>query len=177
NDLPGIMELALDSASPAEVRDAAFDRVGDIKSSQALPALWPLVASGDNQRLRWRAGELVLAIGGPSVVSEFFSKLPTGGDYAQEELEGYATRMGQMTPPPTQLVRDQLNASAWYNRVIAIRFFERKGGASDIEQLKQLISDKASTKGPRWGKTKTVGDVAEEAVSAAKQRLAEASAR
>ena len=177
SDLPGIMELALDGTSPADVRDAAFDRVGDIKSAQALPSLWPLVASNDNPRLRWRAGELVLAIGGTAVVGEFFAKLPTAGDYASEELEGYATRMGQMTPPPTQLVRDQLAAQAWYNRVIAIRFFERKGGASDIEQLKGLTADKGSTKGPRWGKTKTVGDVAEEAVAAAKQRLAEPAAR
>jgi hypothetical protein len=177
SDLSGIMELALDGTSPAEVRDAAFDRVGDIKSADALPSLWPLVAANDNPRLRWRAGELVLAIGGATVVGEFLAKLPAAGDYAQEELEGYATRMGQMTPPPTQLVRDQLKASAWYNRVIAIRFFERKGGASDIEQLKQLTADKGSTKGPRWGKTKTVGDVAEEAVIAAKQRLAEPSAR
>jgi hypothetical protein len=176
-DLPGVMELALDAQSPADVRDAAFDRVGDIKSPQALPQLWPLVASNENPRLRWRAGELVLAIGGPQVVSEFFAKLPGNGDYAQEELEGYATRMGQMAPPPTQLVRDQLTAQAWYNRVIAIRFFERKGGPSDVEHLKTLTADKASTKGPRWGKTKTVGDVAEEALTAAKQRLAEPTAR
>lgn len=177
SDLQYILELALDGTSPADVRDAAFDRVGDIKSAQALPSLWPLVASNENPRLRWRAGELVLAIGGPEVVSEFFGKLPSAGDYAQEELEGYATRMGNMQPAPTQLVRDQLNASGWYNRVIAIRFFERKGGASDVEHLKQLMTDKASTKGPRWGKTKTVGDVAEEAVTAAKQRLAEPAAR
>jgi hypothetical protein len=172
-DLNTILELALDGSSPADVRDAAFDRVGDIKSPQALPSLWPLVASHENARLRWRAGELVLAIGGPAVVSEFFAKLPATGEYPQEELEGYATRMGQMTPPPTQLVREELNAAGWHNRVIAIRFFERKGGASDVEHLKQLTADKASTKGPRWGKTKTVGDVAEEAVTAAKQRLAE----
>lgn len=177
SDLPGIMQIALDSHSPAEVRDAAFDRVGDIKSTEALPSLWPLVASSENQRERWRAGELVLAIGGPAVVPEFLSKLPSGGDYAPEELEGYATRMGQMTPAPTQLMREQLRASAWYNRVIAIRFFERKGDAADVQRLKELKGDKGSTKGPRWGKTKTVGDVAEEAISAAKQRLAEPSAQ
>lgn len=176
NDLPIILELALDAKSPADVRDAAFDRVGDIKSPQALPSLWPLVTSSDNARLRWRAGELVLAIGGPQVVGEFFSKLPAGAEYTQEELEGYATRMGQMTPLPTQSVRDQLNASGWYNRVIAIRFFERKGVASDVERLSALTQDKAATKGPRWGKTKTVGDVAEEAVTAAKQRLAQPTA-
>jgi hypothetical protein len=176
NDLAGVLELALDARSPVEVRDAAFDRVGDIKSPQALPALWPLVASGDNQRLRWRAGELVLAIGGPQVVGDFFAKLPANAEYSQEELEGYATRMGQMTPLPTQSVRDQLGASAWYNRVIAIRFFERKGAGSDVERLKALTQDKAATKGPRWGKTKTVGDVAQEALTVAKQRLAQPSA-
>jgi hypothetical protein len=176
NDLAGVLELALDAKSPVEVRDAAFDRVGDIKSPQALPSLWPLVTSGENARLRWRAGELVLAIGGAQVVNEFFSKLPASADYTQEELEGYATRMGQMTPLPTQAVRDQLGASGWYNRVIAIRFFERRGGASDVERLSALTQDKAATKGPRWGKTKTVGDVAEEAVTAAKQRLAQPSA-
>jgi hypothetical protein len=176
NDLPGILELALDAKSPMEVRDVAFDRVGDIKSPQSLSSLWPLVTSSEPARLRWRAGELVLAIGGPQVVGEFFAKLPKDADYTQEELEGYATRMGQMTPLPTSVVRDQLGASGWYNRVIAIRFFERKGGANDVERLSALTQDKAATKGPRWGKTKTVGDVAEEAVTAAKQRLAQPSA-
>jgi hypothetical protein len=74
-------------------------------------------------------------------------------------------------------VREQLTAQAWYNRVIAIRFFERKGGPADVEQLKALTADRGSTKGPRWGKTKTVGDVAEEALIAAKQRLAQTAAR
>jgi hypothetical protein len=177
SDLTTVMGLALDSQNPASVRDAAFDRVGDIKSPMALPQLWPLVSSNDNARQRWRAGEMVLAIGGPAVVSEFFNKLPSSGEYSQEELEGYATRMGQMTPLPSAVVREQLSGSGWYNRVIAIRFFERKGGAGDVAKLKELSQDKTATKGPRWGKTKTVGDVAEEAALAAKQRLAEPSAR
>lgn len=176
SDLTTVMGLALDAQNPAAVRDAAFDRVGDIKSPMALPQLWPLVASNDNARQRWRAGEMVLAIGGPAVVGEFFNKLPSGGEYPQEELEGYATRMGQMTPLPSAVVREQLSGGAWYNRVIAIRFFERKGSAADVARLKELSQDKTATKGPRWGKTKTVGDVAEEAAQAAKARLAEPSA-
>ena len=87
---------------------AAFDRVGDIRSPEAIPQMWPLVQDGSdaNQRVRWRAAEMILAIGGREVVREFFERLPVAEaiKYEPEELEGYATRMSQMTPPPTELV-------------------------------------------------------------------------
>jgi hypothetical protein len=170
-DLQQVLSLALDKGNPTQVRDYAFDRVGDTRSPDALPALWPLVSSTEDARLRWRAGELVLTIGGPVVVPDFFSRLPSGGDYPSEELEGYATRLGQMTPAPTETVRGQLASANWHARVIAIRFFERKGTAEDVKRIGAMAADKAPIKGPRWGKTKTVGDVAEEAANAAKQRL------
>ena len=172
-DLSQILPLALDKSHPTEVRDYAFDRIGDIRSPEALPALWPLVSSTDDARLRWRAGELVLAIGGPVVVPDFFARLPANGEYATEELEGYATRLGQMTPVPTDGMRTQLNSPHWYARVTALRFFERKGSADDVKRVEALSGDQASVKGPRWGKTKTVGDVATEATTSAKQRLAQ----
>ncbi len=173
-DLQRVLSLALDTSNPTMVRDYAFDRVGDIRSPAALPALWPLMTSTSDARLRWRAGELVLVIGGPSVVSEFFSKLP-GDDaaYAAEELEGYATRLGQMTPLPTDAIRARLTSASWWERVIAIRFFERKGDAEDVARLGALQGDQAKVKGPHWGsKGKTVGQVAAEAATAAKERLA-----
>jgi hypothetical protein len=170
-DLQQVLPLALGKDNPTSVRDYAFDRIGDIRSPEALPSLWPLVASNDDPRLRWRAGELVLAIGGAVVVPDFFSRLPSGGEYPPEELEGYATRLSQISPS-AETMRNQLGSPNWYARVIAARFFERKGGADDVKRLEALGSDKASVKGPRWGKTKTVGDVAEEAATAAKQRLA-----
>lgn len=173
-DLQQVLALALDKDNPKSVRDYAFDRVGDIKSAEALPSLWPLVA-GEDERLRWRAGELVLAIGGPSVVEEFFNKLPTGGEYPAAELEGYATRLGQMTPLPSEAAKRLLSSPNWYARVTAIDFFERKGTADDIKRLESLKSDKAQGKGASWGK-KTVGDVAEEAIALAKQRLSQATA-
>ncbi|MDB4990190.1 MAG: hypothetical protein JWN04_5368 [Myxococcaceae bacterium] len=172
-DLHQIMPLALGKENPTSVRDYAFDRIGDIRSPEALPALWPLVSSTEDARLRWRAGELVLAIGGAVVVPDFISRLPSGADYAPEELEGYATRLSQISPAPSDTMRSQLASSNWYARVIAARFFERKGNADDVRRLDALSNDKASVKGPRWGKTKTVGDVATEAATAAKQRLAQ----
>lgn len=174
NDLQPILAMALDTHNPSGVRDYAFDRIGDIKSQEALPHLWPLVSSSEDARLRWRAGELVLGIGGPSVVEELFAKLPSGADYPPEELDGYATRMGQMTPLPTEQVRRLLTSSSWYARVAALDYLQRKGTRDDVKKIEATKDDRAAVKGPRWGKTKTVGDVAEEALGDAKQRLSQA---
>jgi hypothetical protein len=175
NDLTPLLTLALDKNNPTAVRDYAFDRVGDVRSPDALPRLVDLFH--EEPRLRWRGGELYLAIGGAGVVNDFFSRLPANGDYPSEELEGYATRLGQMTPSPTEAVRGQLSSPNWYARVIALKFYERKGNTEDLKRIEALSSDKANVKGPRWGKTKTVGDVATEAAASAKQRLAQPGAK
>ena len=170
-DLAQVMRIALEAKNPVEVRDTAFDRVGDIRSPEALRELWPLVTSNEDPKLRWRAGELVLTIGGGSQATTFFERLPSNADYPAQELEGYATRLGQMTPPPVDAVRAQLSSPNWYARVIAIRFFERKGSGDDVKRIEALSGDKAAVKGANWGKAKTVGEVAADAVVSAKQRL------
>lgn len=173
--LQQLLGLALGAQSPDGVRDYAFDRVGDIRSPEAIPPMWPLVQDGEKQRLRWRAGEMVLVIGGPNIVAEFFSKLPTGADvkYEPEELEGYATRLSQMTPPPTDLVRQQLASSDWWDRVIALRYFERKGTEADVPAMQRLASDRAQVKGEHWENIEitTVGQVAEAAIQGLRERL------
>lgn len=172
NHLQQLLALALDNSNPVSVRDYAFDRVGDIRSPDAIPAMWTLVSNASDGRLRWRASELVLALGGPGVIAEFFSKLP-GGDteFAPEELEGYASRMGQMTPLPVELLRAQLSSPNWWQRVIAIRFFERKGVAADVARLSKLAGDSAQTKGKGWPTDQTVGKVAQAAAAALQDRL------
>ena len=171
-----LLALALGSETPTPVRDNAFDRLGDIRSPQAIPEMWPLVQSADNQRLRWRAGEMVLHIGGPSVVAEFFTKLPTGDEieYEPEELEGYATRMSQMSPPPTNLVRVQLESNDWWDRVIALRYFERKGVEGDIRAMRRLVRDNTAVRGSHWENFEitTVGKLAESAIAGLQERLA-----
>jgi hypothetical protein len=139
--------------------------------------MWPLIEDGsdDNQRIRWRAAEMVLQIGGQDVVGEFFSKLPAGEEvkYEPEELEGYATRMGQMNPPPTRVVRGQLNSPQWFDRVIALRYFERKGTQSDIRAMRRLVRDDAAVVGEAWEELELadVGDVAEKAIEGLRERL------
>ena len=175
-----VLALALDENNPINVRDYAFDRVGDIRSRQAIPRLWTLVSSADNddlkKRLRWRAGELVLGLGGSDIIPEFFSKLPSGADveFEPEELEGYATRMSQMTPQPVAVLESQLASPDWYKRVVALRFIERRGTRADVAKLQQLSRDRARTVGDSWERQElaTVGAVAEDAVGELQERLA-----
>jgi len=171
--LKQLLSLALSPETPLAVRDYAFDRVGDIRSPEAIEPMWPLVQDAKKQRLRWRAGELILGIGEPSVLARFFKSLPSDRDvtYEPEELEGYASRMSQMSPLPVDVVRNELSSRYWWNRVIAINFFERRGTKDDIARLKKLIRDDTKVEGKGWKKDDTVGKVAERTIAAMQERL------
>jgi hypothetical protein len=173
DQLQELLALALDPSAPPSVQDYAFDRVGDIRSPKTIAPMWPLVQDGEKQRQRWRAGELVLAIGGNSVLSEFFAKLPTGSDvrFEPEELEGYAARMGQMTPLPVSIAAAQLSSPNWWGRVIALSFFERKGTDADIPMMSRLLGDTAAVKGKGWEHGTTVAKVAKQTIDGLRERL------
>lgn len=173
--LDALLALALDAEAPASVRDYAFDRVADVRSPKALPPMWPLLESAEDQRLRWRAGELILTIGGNSVLAEFFSKLPgEDAEYEPEELEGYAARMGQMSPLPSAIAAAQLKSPDWWDRVIALNYFERKGGAEAIALIEPLLGDTAEPKGKNWAAGDTVGKVAKRAMDGLRERIGHA---
>jgi hypothetical protein len=183
-----LLSIALDSSNSIEVRDYAFDRVGDIRSRAAIPRLWPLVerpgctaascSANDKltKRLRWRAGELVVSLGGPSTIEPFSQRLPAaaGIQYEPEELEGYATRMSQMTPPPTSTVLTLLDSQQWWNRVVALRYLERRGGEADVPAMRRLTSDEGEVSGEGWSElnppVKRVGQVADAAIKALRTR-------
>ena len=169
-----VLALALDGSNPVTVRDYAFDRVGDTRSPKALPPMWQLLQS-DDPRLRWRAGELILAIGGPSVLAEFLSKLPKdGASYEPEELDGYAQRMAQMSPPPRDSALSQLQSANWWENVIALSYFQRKGSEADVAVMEPLTKSTTTVKGKRWDKGDTVGKVAERAIAGLRDKLKEA---
>ena len=176
--LDRLLALALDAEAPVPVRDYAFDRVGDLKDPRAIPPMWPLVQNSEDQRLRWRAGEMVLAIGGPTIVPEFFKNLPAAPDtpYEPEELEGYATRMGQMSPLPDQLVRSKLASSHWWDQVIALRYLQRKGTLADVPSMEHLKGQQTPVVGEHWEGVKNVGMVAEAAVAGLRERIKQADA-
>lgn len=170
-----VLALALNSENPVSVRDYAFDRVGDTRNPKALASLWPLLQD-DDQRLRWRAGELILVIGGPSVLAEFFAKLPNGPNvsYEPEELDGYAQRMSQMTPAPKDAAKAQLESPNWWLNVIGLDYFQRKGTDADVAAMEPLTHNATPVKGKRWEKGDTLGKVAERAIAGLRERLKEA---
>ncbi len=174
DQLDKLLALALDAGNPVPVRDYAFDRVGDIHSPRALPPLWPLVQNAEDQRLRWRAAELVLVIGGPSVLADFFAKLPSSAavSYEPEELDGYAQRMAQMTPAPHEIALAQLHSPNWWNNIIGLDYFQRKGTEADVAEMSTLTHSTAAPKGKHWeDNQKSVGKVAEQAISALRERV------
>lgn len=177
-DLSRLLDLALSNEVPLGVRDVAFDRVGDIRNKAAIPRIWPLFENDSyengGQRLRWRAGEMILYIGGADIVREFMQRLPRGaGRYEPEELEGYAQRMSQMSPPPTSLLRSQLRSGDWWKQVIALRYFQRKGEESDVARLSALKRSRTAVAGDAWSRLtlQTVGDVATDAIQRLQERL------
>ena len=177
--LERLLNLAMSSEVPSGVRDNAFDRVGDVRNASAIPRMWPLLQTtsyeNDAQRLRWRAGEMILYIGGGSIIDEFFRRLPSdaGVKYEPEELEGFAQRLSQMSPAPTERMRRELRSDQWWNRVIALRYFERKGSEGDLSALQRLTGDQTAVAGEAWRRLEisNVGDVAEKAIAAFRERL------
>lgn len=180
--LPRLLAIALNTQTPIAVRDNAFQRIGDIKAPEAIPQLWALVSDPGTddtaQRIRWVASSIVLQTGGTAIVTEFLAKLPSGAAvrYAPEELTEYAKILGQLTPPPTEIMRAQLGSPDWWDRVIALRYFERKGTAADVAQLERLRADAAVVSGPGWEEGFTVGKVAESAIAAMRERLGQGQA-
>ncbi|MCA9529242.1 MAG: hypothetical protein KC543_03810 [Myxococcales bacterium] len=187
--LDTMLALALDPSNSVELRDYAFDRIDDIHSTRALPKLWPLVeepgctrrpcspADELAKRLRWRAGELVLSIGGPEVVDTFLDRLPNapGVEYEPEELAGYATRISEMATVPLERMREALKSPRWQVRAIAIELLARKGTKADLARLEAATHDATPVVGEGWKhqdpEIKTVGNVASAALNTLGQRI------
>lgn len=172
--LSQLLDLALNP--PLLVQDYAFDRIGEIGSPEAIPRLWPLVenASADQKRLRWRAGEMVLLLGGSDILDQFFTRLPDERrtEYPPQELVGYAVQLSQMTPP-VDLIERELSARQWHRRVIALHSIALSGTAADIARMQRLVSDRARVVGEGWEARgiRTVGNIAEAAIASLRERL------
>jgi len=165
-----LVDLALNDATPVSVRDYAFDRIADSRSTAAIPRLWPVFQETEDWRIRWRVGSLILTLGGPDVVQEFFNRLDEG-EYAREELHGYGERLGGMRPPPSEFVLGQLTSEDWYDRCIALYFLERRGETDDIPRITALSSDEEATQGVHWEEQTTVGLLATNVARAVRERL------
>ncbi|MBZ0120197.1 MAG: hypothetical protein K8H88_24620 [Sandaracinaceae bacterium] len=174
DQLTPLLDLALAEATPIGVRDYAFDRISDARDASVIPRLWPVFTDTQDWRMRWRVGALILTLGGPAVVTEFFTRL-NDESYAQEELHNYGERLSQMRPPPTDLVNTKLTSARWFDRCVALYFWEfRASSEADLGRITALAQDAAATAGENWRRQDTVGKVAEAVANLVRERLNQA---
>ena len=167
-----LLALATNEAQPSAIRDLAFDRLADLRSPQAVEALWPLVETASDNRVRWRAAEIALASGGTRGVPTFFDKLPDGPNvsYSEDELEMYVTRLVQLSPSPKSEIIRRLRSPKWFNRVIALRYLAREGSKEQLAAVERLTNDPVKPRGEYWDAELTVGKIAKGAVAELKSR-------
>lgn len=172
DQVSALLDLALEPQNPIGVRDYAFDRIADSRSTAALPRLWPVFTGAEDGdwRIRWRVGSLILSLGGADVVQQFFTSLDDGR-YAREELYGYGERLSQIRPPPTELVNAQLRSDDWYDQAIALYFWEKRATEGDISRITALEGSDTATEGEHWEDQDTIGKVAEAVARAVRERL------
>lgn len=178
-----LLALALDATQPDRVRDYAFDRIADSRDRTVLPQLWPIATqpaatSPTAWRARWRVGTLLLSLGGAEIVAEWLTRLPrgTGERFAREELHGYAERLAQVRPAPTDLIRARLTSTVWFEQAIALYYFERVGTEADLAALQPLTTSTVATVGEHWNEHNTIGALATSTIAAIRERLSSAPA-
>ena len=178
DQVASLLALAIDPQTATRVRDYAFDRIADSRSREAIPQLWPMATNPSSEgtawRQRWRVGSLILTLGGPAIVQEWFGRLPTGPTvvYAREELHGYADRLAAMSPRPDAIVAAQLASPDWWDRAIALYYYERNGTEADLARVQALAGDATPTRGEHWLQHDTIGHIATDVVTAIRERMA-----
>ena len=74
-DIERIFNIAKDDNTPDEVRDLAFNRLGELPKEQVVPRLYTLFTA-KKWKVRWVAAQQVLKIITPAQIPEFMSHLP-----------------------------------------------------------------------------------------------------
>jgi hypothetical protein len=173
-EIDGLLALATDITAPLEVRAAAASRAGETRSRRALPGLLALLAERDHERLRRRAGELVLDMGVPESAAAFFRALPAQWDmrYSKAELDAYAERLATFPrePPLVSLLNEKLMSSMWWNRLLALRYFGARGETADLWRIHMHLDDAHVVNGEGFPKAYTVGQEAAQALAMAGER-------
>ncbi len=174
-----LVALAIDGKNPPEVRAMAYDLLPETRNKRIVAKLWPIVEDPKvDPQERGQAGAVVLTLGGPAILDEFLRRLPSQAEtkYDPEELATYAQVASQMSPVPLRKMRRLLTSGHWWTRVIALRFLERRGDASDVARMRKLLSDATPLVGEHWAGRgqKEVKDVVQAAIKALQARLAPA---
>jgi hypothetical protein len=174
-ELSALLELALDQRELPELRELALARGGETHAREALPSLLMVLGERTHGSLRQRAGELALEIGGPETLPLFFRALPNHWDtqYGKHEIDAYTERLARIEPDNAVLLflAERLHASAWWHRVLALRYFSLHGSIEHVWRIRQHLADPNIVTGADWPAGHTVGQEARAALNVALERL------
>lgn len=174
-ELLPMLGLALDEQDSLSLRELAVERVGETRSSEALPGLLMLLGDRAHARLRMLAGVQVLDIGGAKMLPSFFRALPHGWGvpYSRDEIDAYSQRIDTFAPETAllMLLGEKLHSSLWWPRVLALRYFAAQGSFEDLWRLRKHGGDTAPILGDGWPRGYTVGQEAERCVNALNERM------
>jgi len=156
-----VVGLALDDAEPLGVRDHALDRAAELGGPVVSERLWAAL-EGDplGWRLHWRVGAIVLGSMDASELPRFLAAL-RDGEYAPEQLAGFAEAIAALQPPPgDEATGAMIEDRRWFVRVLGLHVLRALDAEAASAAAARLSSDRAALVGPRWSPRTTVADVA-----------------
>lgn len=146
-DLDRIFAIAKDDATPDEVRDIAFTRLGEFPKELIVPKLYT-VFNDPKWKVRWVAASLVLKTMSTKQVPEFMGHLPktSGVKMAMTEPLSYGELIRGMDPAagdpkPRDVIRPYLASKEFGPKMTALGFFWN-GSKADRSLVSGLESDK-----------------------------------
>jgi len=146
-DIERIFSIAKDDATPDEVRDLAFARLGELPKEQVVPRLYTLFQA-KKWKVRWVAASQVLKMITPRQIPEFMSHLPATANVkmGQGEPLGYGSALAAMQPvagepKPRDTVMGYLNSSLVGPKLTALGFFYQ-GRKADLPIVRAKEADR-----------------------------------
>ncbi len=142
-DVDRIFAIAKDESTPDEVRDIAFQRLGELPKDQVVPKLYTQFSS-KRWKVRWVAASYVLRTITPKQVPDFFNHLPNARLALNEPLT-YGALIAKMEPPPGEpkprdLLMSYLNSNHIGAKLTALGYFYQ-GKKSDLSVVDSKASD------------------------------------
>jgi len=129
SDIERIFAIAKDDATPDDVRDQAFNRLGELPKDQVVPRLYTL-AQPKKWKVRWVAFQKVLNMITPKQIPEFMSHLPATPSVKMGEGEPllYGQALARMESPPGEpkardVVMGYLGSKEVGPKLTALAFF------------------------------------------------------
>lgn len=146
-DVDKIFTIAKDDNTPDEVRDIAFQRLGELPKEMIVPKLYTLFVV-KKWKVRWVAASLVLKTITTRQVPEFMSHLPANAATKMgiSEPISYGSLIARMEPPagepkPKDLLFGYLGSTALGPKLTALAYFYQ-GKKADMSRLRSHEDDK-----------------------------------